>query len=105
MMLGAFGPASHLLEDEHESVLKMRFELHILALCLSLLSVKAQNATVDKCPKTDHACTDVINSSLCLSQGAAANASASTMAACVQYDGGASNLPGAVKVSFSLDLY
>jgi hypothetical protein len=49
-------------------------------------------------PQTDHACIDVINSSLCLSQGAVANATADTMAKCVQYDGGASSLPGAVKV-------
>lgn len=77
----------------------MRFEPHFLALYFAFLGINAQNGTVvDKCPKNDYACTDVINSSLCLSQGAAANASASMMAACVQYDVGASNLPGGVNV-------
>jgi hypothetical protein len=80
----------------------MRFALNLLAICFALLGANGQTV-VDKCPKTDHTCIDVINSSLCLSQGAAANATADTMAKCVRYDGGASNLPGAVKVSLRRD--
>jgi hypothetical protein len=80
--------------------MKMRLQLNLLALCFAVLGASAQSA-VDTCPRTEHACVDVINSSLCLSQGATANATAETMAKCVTYEGGASNLPGAVKVSLS----
>lgn len=88
----------HIIEAQHNNSPTMRLPLNLLALCFAVLGVTAQTIA-DACPKSEHACVDVINSSLCLSQGAAANATADTMAKCVTYDGGASSLPGAVKVS------
>ena len=75
----------------------MRFGINILAVCFVLVGVNSQ-AEVDKCPKDEYACLDVINSSLCLSQNAARN-DTSAMVKCVEYEGAASDLPGKTKVS------
>ncbi|PVH96836.1 hypothetical protein DM02DRAFT_631650 [Periconia macrospinosa] len=54
--------------------------------------------TTNGCPvNTEYACFDVINSSLCLGQKAL-NGTAEQLAACVDYPGGMSDLPGASKV-------
>lgn len=75
----------------------MRLDTKIFALGLLMGLVYAQE--VDKCPKNEYACLDVINSSLCLSQNAP-QGSGEAMAKCVEYENSASNLTGAVKVSF-----
>lgn len=72
----------------------MRAGAQILALCLALMGVQAE----EKCPTDNLACHDVINSSLCLSQQATRNGTAEQMAACVQYDNGMSTLPGKTKL-------
>ncbi|KAG9237671.1 hypothetical protein BJ875DRAFT_481086 [Amylocarpus encephaloides] len=72
----------------------MRFEIKLLALCFALAGVSAE---VDKCPKDEYACLDVINSSLCISQNAASG-TAAALAECVTYTGAASSLPGATKL-------
>lgn len=71
-----------------------------LAIVLPLLGINAQNTTIDLCPKSEYACLDVINSSLCLSQNAArgTNGTKDAMAACVTFAGGASSISGAAKV-------
>jgi hypothetical protein len=77
----------------------MRFGVSLLALCFALAGAHAQEAVVDECPtKTEYACFDVINSSLCLSSNAA-RGSKETLAKCVDFEGGMSDLPGATKVS------
>jgi hypothetical protein len=77
----------------------------LVTLALASLGINAQNTTVDLCPKTEHACLDVINSSLCLSQNAAlgTNGTKDAMAACVTFAQGASNITGAAKVYRRLD--
>lgn len=65
---------------------------------VAFLLIGVRGQTVDKCPtKTEYACFDVINSSLCISQNAAGG-TAEAMAKCVEYNGTASNLPGSTKV-------
>lgn len=75
----------------------MRLNTNIFPLYVLVGLVYAQE--VDKCPKNEYACLDVINSSLCLSQNAP-QGSGEAMAKCVEYDNSASNLTGAVKVCF-----
>ncbi|KAH8656717.1 hypothetical protein BGZ60DRAFT_532298 [Tricladium varicosporioides] len=78
----------------------MRFNLNLLALYLGFAGIHAQ-AVVDKCPKDEMACLDVINSSLCISQNATKTQNATTIAAlikCVEYEGGGSNITGAAKL-------
>jgi hypothetical protein len=74
----------------------------LLALCAAVASTYAFPASLqatNTCPTdTEYACFDVINSSLCLSQNASRNGTAAQMAACVDYPGGMSDLPGASKV-------
>ncbi|KAK1749384.1 hypothetical protein QBC47DRAFT_311961 [Echria macrotheca] len=63
--------------------------------------------TIDKCPKTEVACQDVINGSQCLAQIVMDNnpaISAESLAKCVQHEGTASNLPGATKVRLCTQL-
>ncbi|KAF2729402.1 hypothetical protein EJ04DRAFT_589061 [Polyplosphaeria fusca] len=55
----------------------------------------------DGCPKDDYACLDVINSSQCIAQlvlDHPANVTKEAMVKCVEYEGTATNLPGATKV-------
>lgn len=61
---------------------------------------------IDQCPDTELACHDIMNSSQCIAQ-VALNASVSkeAMIKCVEHEGTASNLPGAVKVSTGLVLW
>ena len=57
---------------------------------------------VEQCPDTDLACHDIMNSSQCIAQvalNAQGPVSKEAMIKCVEYEGTASNLPGAVKVS------
>jgi hypothetical protein len=61
----------------------------------------AQNQTRDGCPKDDYACIDVINSSQCIEQlviEKLAPATKEALAKCVEYEGTATNIPGAAKV-------
>ncbi|KAF2194022.1 hypothetical protein K469DRAFT_548037 [Zopfia rhizophila CBS 207.26] len=79
----------------------MRFGINLLALCFALVGVNTQ-AVQDKCPKTEYACLDVINSSQCIEQLVIEHLAPVTkdaMVKCVEYEGSATNLPGATKVS------
>ncbi|KAF2273812.1 uncharacterized protein EI97DRAFT_460745 [Westerdykella ornata] len=67
-----------------------------LLFSLSVAAVPAAQPEEYACPTDDYACHDVINSSLCLSQNAASGTK-EAMAACVDYPGGMSDLPGAAK--------
>ena len=65
----------------------------------------AAQSTVDGCPKDEIACLDIINSSQCLEQVVLEKQSPVTKEAlikCVEYNGTASHLPGATKVSWPL---
>ncbi|OAG02352.1 uncharacterized protein CC84DRAFT_1208382 [Paraphaeosphaeria sporulosa] len=77
----------------------------VLALCAAIASAYALPSSfqaTNPCPTdTEMACFDVINSSLCLSQNASRNGTAAQMAACVDYPGGMSDLPGSSKIVFS----
>jgi hypothetical protein len=75
----------------------MRLPLTLLALLLQLIS-----ALEDKCPKGDYACIDIMNSSQCIEQliiEKLAPATKEALIKCVEYEGVASTLPGASKVS------
>lgn len=77
----------------------MLFSANLLALCWAL--VGAALAVEDKCPKTEVACIDVMNSSQCIEQIVLEHFQPLTAAAlvkCVEYEGTASSLPGATKV-------
>ncbi|CAG8958991.1 hypothetical protein HYFRA_00012150 [Hymenoscyphus fraxineus] len=67
---------------------------------LFLVAIVGANAE-NKCPTTDYACLDVINSSLCISQNAVnaqTDATAKdTLIKCVEYAQSASNLTGSAK--------
>ncbi|KAF2256477.1 hypothetical protein BU26DRAFT_557924 [Trematosphaeria pertusa] len=77
------------------------FTLCILLAATNALPSSFAANTTNLCPTdTEYACFDVINSSLCLSQNAA-KGTAEQMAACVDYPGGMSDLPGASKVGNS----
>ncbi len=79
----------------------MHFGINLLCLCLALLGVDAQ-VTQDKCPKTEYACLDVINSSQCIEQiilEHTAPVTKDALVKCVDTEGSASNLPGATKVN------
>jgi len=66
--------------------------------CVSALPPAVRTDEAPACPTaSEYACFDVINSSLCLSQNAR-NGTAEQMAACVDYPGGMSDIPGAAKV-------
>lgn len=71
------------------------------AMCLVRAGVSAQEAP-DGCPKDELACHDIMNSSQCIEQLVIEKLSPLTreaMVKCVEHEGTASNLPGAVKVS------
>ncbi|KAF1971942.1 hypothetical protein BU23DRAFT_555472, partial [Bimuria novae-zelandiae CBS 107.79] len=71
----------------------------LYSLVAGAFALPASLQATDPCPTaTKYACFDVINSSLCLSQNASRNGTAAQMAACVDYPGGMSDLPGASKV-------
>jgi hypothetical protein len=79
----------------------MRFEAIIVPFGLALLSVSARTIQ-DGCPKNEYACIDVINSSQCIEQlviEKQAPVTKESLAKCVEYEGTASNIPGAAKVS------
>jgi len=76
----------------------MHFATHLTCIFLFLAKLTVNAQTVDGCPKNEHACLDVINSSYCLQLNAGAEATAEVLAQCVSYDGAASSLPGATKV-------
>lgn len=82
----------------------MRLKVSLLALCFALVGVNTQTVQ-DKCPKNDYACLDVINSSQCLEQLVIEHLSPVTkesMVKCVEYEGTATNMPGASKVSLTI---
>ncbi len=83
----------------------MRIGLRLLALCLALVRVSAHDNPDDKCPKDEIACQDVINSSQCIEQLVIEHSGPLTkeaMLKCVETEGSASNLPGAVRVSIGM---
>ena len=89
-------------EEQTTELTKMRVGNTLLTICLAAVGINAlpqASAPVeDACPtKTEYACFDVINSSLCLSSNAA-KGSAETLAKCVDFADGMSDLPGATKV-------
>jgi hypothetical protein len=72
-----------------------------LLLSFAARTVIAQNQTLDGCPKDDYACIDVINSSQCIEQlviEKLAPATKEALVKCVEYEGTATNMPGAAKV-------
>ncbi|KAK4032525.1 hypothetical protein C8A01DRAFT_20405 [Parachaetomium inaequale] len=83
----------------------MRFEIRLLGVLLWLHGAVAQT---NQCPDTELACHDIMNSSQCISQvvlesnNATVSATKEAMIKCVEHEGTASNLPGAVKVSSTL---
>lgn len=86
---------------------KMRFGIHQIALYCAFVGINAQ-AVQDKCPKGDYDCLDVINSSQCLEQLVIEHLSPVTkeaMVKCVEYNGTATNTPGATKVSRRMQRY
>jgi len=72
---------------------------HLLCMLLFFANFTIHAQTVDGCPKNEHACLDVINSSFCLQSNVGSGAAADVLAQCVSYDGAASSLPGATKAS------
>jgi hypothetical protein len=85
------------------------FQLSILAVLFltvhaNLLaeSSATANPAKDSCPKDEYACLDVINSSQCIEQliiEKQAPVTKDALVKCVETEGTASSLPGAVKVS------
>jgi hypothetical protein len=79
----------------------MHVGIKLFGLCLVLARVTGQT-TQDGCPKNEIACLDVINSSQCIEQLVIehqANLTKDAMVKCVTFEGDASKLPGATKVS------
>ena len=77
----------------------MRLLTNIFTLFLALLSVRAAE---DGCPKGEYACLDVINASQCIEQLVIEKqrpATKENLVKCVEHEGTATTLPGAVKVS------
>lgn len=84
-----------------EDISPMRILIILQRLCLLFAMANAQEHEVDKCPKDEIACHDVMNGSQCLAQIVMDNnppISADALVKCVQHEGTASNLPGATKV-------
>lgn len=78
----------------------MRIRSTFLGVWLGAHRVMA--AEVGQCPDTDLACHDIMNASQCIAQVARYGeepVSKEAMIKCVEHEGTASNLPGAVKVS------
>jgi hypothetical protein len=77
-----------------------------MRLCFDLLSLFALSihhaaAQINDCQTTDLACHDIMNSSQCIEQVILEKTDPVTKEAlvkCVEHEGTASNLPGAVKV-------
>ncbi len=81
----------------HLSTMRLRFD-PLAIFCLSLQLVAAQ---INDCQTTDLACHDIMNSSQCIEQVILEKTDPVTKEAlvkCVEHEGTASNLPGAVKV-------
>lgn len=81
----------------------MRFEANLSALCIALLGAQAL-VIEDGCPKDEYACIDVINSSQCIEQLAVEHLrplTKASLAACVEYEGVVSDLPGGTKVGMT----
>ncbi|KAF2475958.1 uncharacterized protein BDR25DRAFT_350245 [Lindgomyces ingoldianus] len=88
-----------ILKDEEPDLTTMRFGIDLLLLCFAFVSVNTE-AVQDKCPKTEYACLDVINSSQCIEQlviERLAPVTKEAMVKCVEYEGTVTNLPGATK--------
>ncbi|KAF4621907.1 hypothetical protein G7Y89_g14437 [Cudoniella acicularis] len=84
----------------------MRFRITLLTLCFALVGVNAQTTVVDKCPKTEYACLDVINSSQCIEQliiEHPANVTKAALVKCVEFDGAVTNITGAAKVILQME--
>jgi type IV secretory pathway VirB10-like protein len=79
----------------------MRFDLRLLG---NLLWLHGAVAESNQCPDTELACHDIMNSSQCISQAVLESGNApvsvtkEAMIKCVEHEGTASDLPGAVKV-------
>jgi hypothetical protein len=76
--------------------------LTLLSLTTALL-FRSISALEDKCPKSEPACHDIINSSQCIEQLIIEKLAPLTKEAlikCVEYEGTVTNLPGAAKVRY-----
>ena len=84
----------------------MRVKFNILAVLL--LNIRYAIAQVNGCPTSDLACHDIMNSSQCIAQlitdGSKTAITKEAMVKCVEYEGTASSLPGAVKVRLHQDV-
>ncbi|KAK4155864.1 hypothetical protein C8A00DRAFT_13122 [Chaetomidium leptoderma] len=79
----------------------MRFNIRFIKSIL-LLRIHGVIAEINQCPDTELACHDIMNSSQCIAgvvQGGSGSVTKEAMVKCVEHEGTASNLPGAVKVS------
>lgn len=82
----------------------MHFTLEI-GLIMALVALVDGQTLVDRCPKDEIACLDVVNGSQCLAQSIIDGRPPLTKAnilKCVEHEGTASNLPGAEKVGCEL---
>ena len=77
----------------------MRVSYQLFCIAIVFVGLNGNAQTIDGCPKNEHACLDVINSSFCLQSNAGSGGTAEAFAECVSYEGAASSLPGATKVS------
>ncbi|KAF1993054.1 hypothetical protein P154DRAFT_105314 [Amniculicola lignicola CBS 123094] len=76
----------------------MRFKIALLIAYFALTTTASQ--APDECPKDEFACIDVMNSSQCIEQLVIEKLSPATrenLIKCVEYEGTATNLPGATK--------
>ncbi|KAK3312194.1 hypothetical protein B0H66DRAFT_608471 [Apodospora peruviana] len=71
-----------------------------ISTCLAIVGMAIAQTLKDECPKDEIACLDIINSSQCIEQVILENRPPLTkdnLLKCVEYEGVASNLPGAAK--------
>ncbi|KAK4213400.1 hypothetical protein QBC37DRAFT_400589 [Rhypophila decipiens] len=71
-----------------------------LGLLFALVAIVNAQAAVDKCPKDEIACLDIINSSQCIANviiDGRPPLTKANLAMCVEHEGTASSLPGAEK--------
>lgn len=91
-------------QDARSDQIRMKFPLLVASLYATAM-VTAQNQTRDGCPKDEYACIDVMNSSQCLEQlviEKLAPATKEALVKCVEYEGTATKIPGASKVSLKI---
>ncbi len=84
----------------------MRFKWMLGSIFFLLTAITAQETEAEeRCPQTDLACHDIMNSSQCIANVVIEARTPPTKEAfikCVEHEGTASNLPGAQKVSLGI---